>query len=383
MRADDEGVALKNSACAKHYFAYSLENCFQQRDNCRFSFNAEVDQDELEDTYLPAFEHAVEVGRVSGLMCSENSINGIPACANHWAMQELARGKWGFDGYITGDCGAVQAAIGPFPNSHNFTTSLGVKVNAHGYNISTGRSPNTNVPWNNMSVPAKPLSSYQAAGIDLICAPHGVPSIWSSAPTADVDAALAHALTLHMRLGVYDPLFASSPQGEWDQLDYSNIGTSANQQLAREAAQQSIVMLKNGGTSGSGRQTLPLKANTVKGMVLLAGPTAEVKSGGYSGLGTRGPYTQSMDALIVPYLAHDSSFQPPKLLATVVKEQGCKDSSCDISDGQTKELIAKAVAAAKVITHTSPSSSHSHLAFILPLTHPPCGEGEHSGGALG
>jgi beta-glucosidase-like glycosyl hydrolase len=70
---------LKASACAKHFLAYSLENCYLLGDNCRFNFNANISQQELEDTYLPAFQAAVEVGGVSGLMCSENSVNDIPS----------------------------------------------------------------------------------------------------------------------------------------------------------------------------------------------------------------------------------------------------------------------------------------------------------------
>ena len=68
----------KASACAKHFFAYSLENCFHAHDNCRLNFNANVTQQEMEDTYLPAFEASVKVGKVSGLMCSENAVNGVP-----------------------------------------------------------------------------------------------------------------------------------------------------------------------------------------------------------------------------------------------------------------------------------------------------------------
>ena len=54
---------LKSSACAKHLFGYSLENCFHARDNCRFNFNANMTQQEIEDTYLPAFQSAVQVCR--------------------------------------------------------------------------------------------------------------------------------------------------------------------------------------------------------------------------------------------------------------------------------------------------------------------------------
>ena len=69
---------LRSSSCAKHYFAYSLENCYTQGDNCRLNFNAQTTQQDIEDTYLPAFQSAVERGGVSGLMCSYNAINGVP-----------------------------------------------------------------------------------------------------------------------------------------------------------------------------------------------------------------------------------------------------------------------------------------------------------------
>lgn len=42
--------------------------------------------------------------------------NGYPSCANHWLLQEVARDAWGFDGYITSDCGAEQDVI----SNHHF-----------------------------------------------------------------------------------------------------------------------------------------------------------------------------------------------------------------------------------------------------------------------
>jgi hypothetical protein len=50
---------LRSSSCAKHYFAYNLENCYTMGDNCRLNFNAVVTQQDIEDTYLPAFQSAV------------------------------------------------------------------------------------------------------------------------------------------------------------------------------------------------------------------------------------------------------------------------------------------------------------------------------------
>jgi len=171
-----------------------------------------------------------------------------------------------------------------------------------------------------------------------------------SAPAADLNAALRHTLTLHMRLGVFDPLVpsdaGSSPQDRYNQLGWRDIGTPATQQLAREAAQQSMVLLKN-----SGRR-LPLHSGShdTQGTVLLAGPTLEVKSGGYSGHGTGGPFTKPMPELLLPYLGVAVGWPPSKSPSTgsVLLRPGCKDASCDPADPETKSLIAEAVAAAKV-----------------------------------
>ena len=45
--------------------------------------------------------HILQKGRVSGLMCSYNAVNGVPSCANDWLLNEVAREEWGFDGYGT------------------------------------------------------------------------------------------------------------------------------------------------------------------------------------------------------------------------------------------------------------------------------------------
>lgn len=49
---------------------------------------------------------------------SDNEVNGIPSCANKMLMTDYAREKWGFQGYITSDCGAVDDV----QNSHHYTS---------------------------------------------------------------------------------------------------------------------------------------------------------------------------------------------------------------------------------------------------------------------
>ena len=47
---------------------------------------------------MPGFQACVEKGRVSGLMCSYNAVNGVHSCANSWLLKDVARESWGFDG---------------------------------------------------------------------------------------------------------------------------------------------------------------------------------------------------------------------------------------------------------------------------------------------
>ena len=69
----------------------------------RHDFDANVTMQDLVDSYMPAFQSCVQKGRVSGLMCSYNAVNGVHSCANKWLLQTVAREAWGFDGYVTAD----------------------------------------------------------------------------------------------------------------------------------------------------------------------------------------------------------------------------------------------------------------------------------------
>ena len=64
----------------------------------RHTVDANITRQDLVDSYLAPFQACVEKGKVSGLMCSYNSVNGVPTCADSWLLQEVARDAWGFDG---------------------------------------------------------------------------------------------------------------------------------------------------------------------------------------------------------------------------------------------------------------------------------------------
>jgi beta-D-xylosidase 4 len=84
---------LKIAANCKHFDAYDLEN-WNETD--RHHFNAIVSDQDLTETYLPPFQSCIQDAQVASIMCSYNSINGIPACANQFLLETIARYRIGF-----------------------------------------------------------------------------------------------------------------------------------------------------------------------------------------------------------------------------------------------------------------------------------------------
>ncbi|CAK0841634.1 unnamed protein product [Prorocentrum cordatum] len=95
-------------ATCKHFLANELEHSMINGSVItRHNFDAEIPLPELVDYYLPAFKACVQEGRALGMMCSYNAVNGIPMCANREMLTDVLRDQWGFDGYVTSDCGAI------------------------------------------------------------------------------------------------------------------------------------------------------------------------------------------------------------------------------------------------------------------------------------
>jgi len=91
-------------ASLKHFAANNQETN-------RMTVSSEVDERTLREIYLPAFESIVRREQPWTLMCAYNKINGVYAAENHWLLTEVLRDEWGFEGLVVSDWGAVDQRV--------------------------------------------------------------------------------------------------------------------------------------------------------------------------------------------------------------------------------------------------------------------------------
>ncbi|XP_022105195.1 probable beta-D-xylosidase 2 [Acanthaster planci] len=95
---------LRTSAGCKHFDVHSGPENYP---SSRYTFDAKVSEHDMYMTYLPAFHECVKAGTYS-VMCSYNSINGVPSCVNHKFLTDILRSQFGFKGYIVSDQKAIE-----------------------------------------------------------------------------------------------------------------------------------------------------------------------------------------------------------------------------------------------------------------------------------
>jgi beta-glucosidase len=234
----DDPRYLKAAACAKHYAVHSGP------EGLRHTFDAIANPQDLNETYLPAFQALVGAG-VEIVMCAYNRTNGDPCCASDFLLQDTLRDAWQFDGHVVSDCGAVD----DLHQGHKVTKDA-----------------------------AESAAATLRAGTDLACTSYAAlhAALERKLVTeADLDRALTRALRTRFRLGLFDP----EDMVPWSDVPESVIGSDAHRKLSREAAVKSMVLLKN----EDGLLPLPKDLR----MVYVTGPLAadaQVMMGNYYGV---------------------------------------------------------------------------------------------------
>uniref|UniRef100_A0A453D9Y6 Fibronectin type III-like domain-containing protein n=1 Tax=Aegilops tauschii subsp. strangulata TaxID=200361 RepID=A0A453D9Y6_AEGTS len=282
--------ALKVAACCKHYTAYDVDNWKGVE---RYTFDAKVSQQDLDDTFQPPFKSCVLDGNVASVMCSYNKVNGKPTCADKDLLEGVIRGDWKLNGYIVSDCDSVDVL---YTQQHY-----------------------TKTPEEAAAITIK-------SGLDLNCgnflAQHTVAAVQAGELSEeDVDRAITNNFIMLMRLGFFD--------GDPRELAFGSLGpkdvcTSSNRELARETARQGIVLLKNNGA-------LPLSAKSIKSMAVI-GPNANASFtmiGNYEG--TPCKYTTPLQGLGASV---NTVYQP-----------GCTNVGCSGNSLQLSTAVAAAASA--------------------------------------
>ncbi len=214
----DDPRYIKAAGCAKHFAAHSGP------EEIKFGFGAQVDWEDLYETYLPAFKAAVPDGKVESVMGAYSKMNGEPGAASKFLLTDVLRTQWNFKGYTTSDCGAIFKLVSGKSNedtnsedSHSIAKTLpeacAVAVNC-GLNLECGGAFKTNIP-----------KAVKQGLLD----------------EKVLDARLVELMSSRFRLGLFD---------DPDSVPYNNVSpevvnSAKHIDLAYETAVKSMVLLEN------------------------------------------------------------------------------------------------------------------------------------------
>jgi beta-glucosidase len=248
MQGDDP-KHYRAIATPKHYAVHSGP------EPTRHFTDVDVSRHDELDTYLPAFRAAVTEGKAGSVMCAYNGINGQPACANEFLLQDQLRGKWNFQGYVVSDCEAVVN----IHRDHHFTKT---QPEASALAIQRGLD-NECIEYAKVNDDHDYKAYFDAYKRGFL-------------KESEIDTALIRLYTARMKLGMFDP-----PEADpYSKIDAKELDSAEHRALALTLANESMVLLKNDGT-------LPLKQGAIK--IAVVGPLADQTKyllGNYNGTPT-------------------------------------------------------------------------------------------------
>ena len=226
FQGEDLAAPGSIAACAKHFAGYGAS------ESGRDYATTNIPENELRNIYLRPFHAAVDAG-VATLMASFSDLNGIPATANRFLMRQVLRDEWDFTGFVVSDWDSIR------------------QLAVHGLTAGDADS----------------ASEASTAGVDMDMA-GGVYAAQLPGLVAKrhldigvIDAAVAGILRVKFRLGLFD-----HPYVDPDRLP--PVAAEEKMRVARQAALQSIVLLKN--DTG----TLPLSRDRLRSLAVI-GPLAD------------------------------------------------------------------------------------------------------------
>ncbi|HEY7629111.1 MAG TPA: glycoside hydrolase family 3 N-terminal domain-containing protein [Thermoleophilaceae bacterium] len=227
MQGASHSGKLKVAATVKHFAGYS------QSINGHDRVEEQLPIRYLQDTFLPSYAAGIDAGAAT-VMVNSGSINSVPATASHFLLTTELRQRLGFKGVVISDYGDVPALQTAYHVSPDLADAVAKAVNA---------------------------------GVDMAMEPDN-PSGWNDALLEDVhngsvsvsriNQSVRRILTLKFRLGLFDHPYVDPSQAD--------AAVTGNKPLARQAADESVTLLRNEGG------VLPLSKNASK--LVVTGPNA-------------------------------------------------------------------------------------------------------------
>jgi beta-glucosidase len=342
---------LKTVTTIKHYAANNSEVN-------RLNGTSNMDDRSLREYYTAAFRGIVQEADVHSVMTAYNEVNGVPAAANVYLLDNLLRQTFGFTGYVTSDCDSVYV----ISNRHQWIppgwTSPVDQTSRTAFAVSAGGDLNCNTGYNdgqnysNRIVPAVNANITTETGLFT---------------ENDVDTALLRLFTARMQLGEFDydlgidvPWITQAqervPEGTWTNSNDNMAITETPERvaMAREVGAKTLVLLKNDETTkkdGTVGKLLPLEIPTsgpfnvaVVGYFANPNPTSSTYQylGGYSsnqGTNARANHTN-------PYEGIQDAIQAINPDATVTYYRGFTGTGTSAASLTTIDDLHVAAAAA-------------------------------------
>jgi beta-glucosidase len=295
MQGDDPKY-YRVIATAKHFAVHSGP------EPSRHSIDVKISKHDMEDTYLAAFRAAVTEGKAGSVMCAYNRVNGEPACANTFLLEDQLRGAWKFNGYVVSDCDAID----DITSGHHFT-----KTPAEAAAVSIKRGMDNECA----DFGQKRADNDNADYVKYIDAVHqGLLS------EKDLDVTLKRLFIARFRLGMFDP----PEMVKYSQTAESEIDSPEHRQLAQKVANESMVLLKNDGV-------LPLASSVKK--IAVVGPLADslrVLEGNYAGAPSHS--TSALEGIRKQFASAEVTFNPGTDF--LVEDKPVPSSLLSTPDGQ-------------------------------------------------
>ena len=285
---------IQVAAMCKHFLANSLE---RWGGFTRHDFDAHISDDDLWNYYLPPFQECTK--HALGVMCSYNAINGQPACTHKLLLRDILRQQFNFSGYLTSDCWALKDIV-------------------HGHHAAVSAAQAAAMAMN--------------ATVDLNCGggeyyPKGLLEAYRQGwvQSSTIRESFIRLVRIQMQLGLFDAFKATKrdeclrKDSDWDLID-----STRHRQLAIEAAQQSMILLKNDNS------ILPLTPGLHT--LALIGPHFDAREALLSNYhGERCPGTVS-NCIESPFEAIEKVNNVPGTNATTTGIRGCSVSDDDDLD---------------------------------------------------